>query len=525
MTEENVFCPHKDSITPWYCPKTTFSDSTQPRWSVQCQPLARCIVIVHGNGVRIDFACLVIRILFLALVWFSAWNVLPSEITSTGTVPFDTSCVVLVATLLGGLVHCFTGLPSLLCILLSGALFNNLFFLSSQKSRTVHQVTRVVQQFGLCIILLRAGLLLSWKSLWGTRGSVLLLGTLPLLAEAGTHALVAKYFCGYHTWFAFLQGFLCSPISPAIVLASVAHVRSRGVAPVLGSLLEKASSLDAALGISMIGFFVEIGTNKWSPQLVTLFVVAQTFGGILLGAFTALVGVGILQIKRQNKDASISAKNFFSIYVLLVSCSIVFFGSRKGLVGGASLAVLSMCASLVHVLETNENSFEYGTLRELRYYFIWIWEQITLPILFALVGAQIVFRDLFRWSFLRMAAPCLAVGLMTRIGVTFLLLFILPNVSLSERMCSAILWGGKATTQAAQAIVPLLYFENQVFCDDPLEQEALMVGKQRASDIYLVCMLAVIITSSLASLTYTTLLPRFLKKREHGSQDSNYVDE
>lgn len=158
-----------------------------------------------------------------------------------------------VAANLGGWLMGLTTLPRLIGMLLTGILMQNIGAVNIDGDFKL--VTAQLRKFALCIILTRAGLEMdpeAFKKIWFT---ILKLGLVPWVAEAGVITVMSHYFLGLPWMWGMLLGSIIAAVSPAVVVPCLFRLRTKGygVAKGIPTLIISIAGIDDAASVAIFG--------------------------------------------------------------------------------------------------------------------------------------------------------------------------------------------------------------------------------------------------------------------------------
>jgi NhaP-type Na+/H+ or K+/H+ antiporter len=162
------------------------------------------------------------------------------------------------------------------------------------------EVTLIVQQLALIVILTRAGLGLDLVELKSKSASVLLLTAMPQIVESAVCAAFIIVLFDMPWALAFAAGNMMGAVTPAVVVPACIRLQNMGygVAKGINQIIIAAASLDDILAISMFGIFLGIGMSGagghgvfGDNQLVNSIVTGpfELVGGLILGVLLGLV--------------------------------------------------------------------------------------------------------------------------------------------------------------------------------------------------------------------------------------------
>jgi NhaP-type Na+/H+ or K+/H+ antiporter len=280
------------------------------------------------------------------------------------------------AWLLGRLARA-VGLPAVVGMLAGGALVGAGLGPWMQgvgmpaSAPTAEQLARPVRLAALALVLLRAGLGLSWTDLRGTGPLAVRLGLLPMAADALAVALGVHFLLSLSFPVALVMGFTVAALSPAIVIPGLLRLRERcgGDRHRTVTALLAGAPLDNLAAVVLLGVSLDLALGQaaglW-PALGGLAV--DVAGGLVLGGLGGWAAARVVGIWRRGTEW-------------------VAWAGAGGLVGLAEwlgvssvLAVLAAGMVLAASLRGESDSLKTGLTR--------LWSGVQL-VLFALVGLSV----------------------------------------------------------------------------------------------------------------------------------------
>jgi Kef-type K+ transport system membrane component KefB len=270
--------------------------------------------------------------------------------------------------------------------------------------------------------------------------TVFKLAVLPSTLEAVAVALMAKWFLSFSWPWAFMLGYVVAPISPAVVIPSVLALQDQGYGTTTGipSLMVAAAAIDDVLSLAGFGIFSALCFPGTLVNVPLWFTICSAPINYAIGFVAGLIA-GLVMMLLLPKDEEYNP--WWRAGWLLVLAVVLMKGLKDAHLSGAScLAVLVMCVVVVKVWG-KEVSKPVST------HFTEIWNNLAQPLLFGLVGADVVVNDL-RGEELLIAFGILAVSLSWRLLVTFCAV-LGQGLRWQEQVFISVGWLPKATVQAA----------------------------------------------------------------------------
>jgi NhaP-type Na+/H+ or K+/H+ antiporter len=168
------------------------------------------------------------------------------------------------------------GLPDVLGMTLWGLAIR--WFLAPWWPPEIAGLAPFLKSLALVIILLRAGLGLSRKTLAKVGGTAILLAMVPMLLEALTWFFMSQGILGLPWTSALVLAFLISAVSPAVVVPSMLELQEKGLGKekAVPTMILAGASLDDVFAITMFSLFLGmaggqevsvlsgVGTLGWS---------------------------------------------------------------------------------------------------------------------------------------------------------------------------------------------------------------------------------------------------------------------
>lgn len=319
-------------------------------------------------------------------------------------------------------------LPSLIGFIVAGIIVGP--FVLNLLSTDFLQISNVLREIALLIIIFRAGLNLDINKLFENRLSVVLLSFLPASFEILACVVLGHYFLKLSIIDSAILGCVLSAVSPAVIVPNMIKIidEKYGVKKGIPQMIMSAASID---DIYVITLFLALVSAKESASFDGITLVFQVISKIGLGVIYGLILGKIYNII--HKRISLSSE-----YSLLVIISIIFLINssenilRPYIEFSALLSVMSFGA----IIENGER-FKSG--------FSKLWSVFEI-ILFVLIGSQLDLNYLLLFKF----APFIVVfvSLIVRSVGSFLATHF-SKLNLKERIFVTFSFIPKATVQAA----------------------------------------------------------------------------
>lgn len=302
-------------------------------------------------------------------------------------------------------------------------------------------VSADLREMALIIILLRAGLEMSFKTIAQVGRTALLMSVLPASFELLGVVILAPKLLGVSTLEAAILGAVLSAVSPAVVVPSMIDLQQRKIGTDKGipATLIAAASVDDVLVIvvftSLLGMYLG---NRPNAAACLVRIPISILSGCALGA---AIGLGLVWFfRRVHIRDTVKA-------LIIVSLAIVMVWLESLLAASVPMSgLLAVMAVGVMLLERDEALAE--RLR-VKFEKSWIGAQI---LLFVLVGAQVDISVAWRAGLAGLAAIFGALAFRC-VGVWVALIG--SELTLRERLFCMLAYIPKATVQAAIGAVPL----------------------------------------------------------------------
>lgn len=341
--------------------------------------------------------------------------------------------------LLGGVAGRLFGrlkLPPLLGMLLVGIMMSP-SVLNLLDPMTL-DISGILRQIALIIILTRAGLSLSLRDLKKVGRPAIFMSFVPAIFEIVGIGLLAPLLLGVSPLEALLMGSVLAAVSPAVIVPQMLKVQEKGYGVQKGipQLILAGASIDdvfvivifsALLGI-MQGASISWVTFGWIPVRILLGIAVGLFVGNLLGKLFERV--------RLNADER-------TLTLIAVSFILVTIENET------SLSFSGLLAVMFTGIMIQRKNVKVATQLTRHYNHLWSAASIAL---FVLVGASVNVNFLFQAGVTALAV--IFGGLAFRIVGVFVSL-LGTNLTWKERLFCMIAYSPKATVQASIGGLPL----------------------------------------------------------------------
>ncbi|XP_073988276.1 sodium/hydrogen exchanger 9B2-like isoform X2 [Rhodnius prolixus] len=438
------------------------------------------------------FITLMSAILFIAITWMLLYLILHQEVLPSGDL-FRLAVLVIVAYIVG-IGFTYIQLPALLGMLITGVVLKTVGFF--HLSGVYSDVVIISRNVALSVILIKAGLGLDATAMRKLKFTVLKLAVIPCCAEAIAAAILAHFIIGFPWLWAFLLGFLLSPISPAVVVPTLLNLKERGYGEDKGvsTLVIAASSIDDIFSISAFGIFLSsLFSKEGNLVLEIIHGPLEVVVGLLVGIVWGFVAACF----PHRKDPYVVSKRTAMIGIGGL-CAVI--GSNEiGYPGSGPLACIT--GAFVAAISWKIQGWDEKRPSPVANIFSGFWI-VMQPILFSLIGTEIDLYALLPNN-VGYGIAVVLLSLCVRILVCFLTL-IGGNLNFREIIFVNFAWLPKATVQAAlspQALDVLSKTAN------PSEEDL-----DRAKMLITTAVLAIIITAPAGAIAIALSGPRLLSK-------------
>jgi len=345
--------------------------------------------------------------------------------------------LILIGGWLWGKVFTRLGLPSVLGMTLWGIALS--VWGGSGFPSVIWEIAPFLKSLALIIILLRAGLGISKKTLSKVGGQALMMAFVPCLLEGTSLMLLFHYFMRFPWASAGMTGFLIAAVSPAVVVPSMLDLKERGFGKKndVPTMILAGASLDDVLAITLFSIFLGLGQGESVSMVKTILTLPLSLiGGIIPGVIVGLFLAWYFE--KRHKAIRATEKT-----LLMIGISVLLLQVGDWIHTAALLGIMTSGFILLEKCEP--------AARELAQKFnkAWVFAEI---ILFVLIGMSVDVSVALSAG--GKGLIIIAIGLVFRsIGVLTALAF--SGLSFKEKLFSTVAYLPKATVQAAMGSVPL----------------------------------------------------------------------
>ncbi|KAL0970532.1 hypothetical protein UPYG_G00243360 [Umbra pygmaea] len=442
-------------------------------------------------------AQVVTTVCMAALLFGVVWSINQKQ-TSPGGNLFGIISLFLCAVLGGKLVGMIQlptlpPFPPLLGMLLAGLLLRNVPYVTDAVQ--IDQAwSAALRNIALAIILTRAGLGLDPTALRRLKAVFVRVAVGPCTVEASTVAVMSHFLMGLPWIWAYILGFVLSAVSPAVVVPSMLLLQKEGYGVEKGipTLMMAAGSFDGILAITGFSTCLGVAFSTGSTWMNILKGVLEVVGGSVAGL---LLGLFICFFPSLDQEDVVLKRSTMLLGLAVFSV----FGSRvAGFPGAGGLCTLVMAFTA---------SLGWGAQRAPVAAVLGRFWDIFQPLLFGLIGAEIKISSL-NPNTVGLGMACLAVGLVIRVSVIFLMVFF-GGFNLKEKLFICIAWLPKATVQAAIGSTAL----------DMARESGDEVLIKYGLDVLTVAVLAILTTAPVGALGIGLSGPRLLSRYIHSDPE------
>ncbi|MBN2641295.1 MAG: cation:proton antiporter [Victivallales bacterium] len=328
-------------------------------------------------------------------------------------------------------------LPGLLGMLLAGVLLGP-SCLGLICPDLMH-ISAELRNAALIVILIRAGLGISRKTLNKVGASALRMSCIPGLVEGGVVLVVAHFLLNLPWLEAGMLGFIIAAVSPAVVVPQMLDLKERclGGNKDVPTLVLAGASLDDVFAITVFYVFLNLGTGqKDKIALELLKVPVSIVSGIVIGA---LIGFALLYMFKK-----VHMRDTRKLIVFMIA-AILFHGLEHDL----KLWVASLLGIMTIGFVMLERNDDLAKRMAQKFNKVWVLAEI---LLFVLIGAQVDISVVGHAGLIGLVI--IAAGLSGRSLGVFVAL-IGSGLNRREKLFCVFAYFPKATVQAAIGAIPL----------------------------------------------------------------------
>lgn len=349
--------------------------------------------------------------------------------------------LLIVLTLIGGWIFSRffkkIGLPNVLGMIIWGMFIG--FFAKGNTPESLNELSPFLKSMALIVILLRAGLGISPKTLARVGKTALLMSFLPCIFEGAALMVLLHHFMGFSWVVAGSCSFILAAVSPAVVVPSMLNFQESGLGQdkEVPTIVLAGASLDDVFAITLFSIFLGLSTGQ-DVQIsrALLNIPISILGGILPGI---VVGFGLAWYFRKYHERVRATEKI----LLLLGLAILLVDIGDNIHTAALLGVMTSGFILLERVEHVAHELA-AKLKK-----IWIFAEI---VLFVLIGLSVDLQ--VAWNAGLTGLLIISGGLVFRsLGVWLATLG--SGLNRKERLFCVIAYIPKATVQAAMGSVPL----------------------------------------------------------------------
>jgi len=337
-----------------------------------------------------------------------------------------------------------TKMPGLVGMLVGGFLIRNIW--PAVDEGHDKKLDSTLRNIALAIILIRAGLGLSLKSLMDLKWTMAALSTLPAVAEATVAMALTMPIFGFSVEWGFMTGFILADVSPAVTVPLLLKFQEEGYGAKKGipSILLAGGAFNSVFAITCYGVvqgfnFSGSGTPIWETILRG---VMDVIGGVLCGVLAGWIICNV----------SSKLNTYYRFTITFVFALVLIFALKEDPIkstGGNALAVLVMGLTIANLWPDAE--FE-----GMKAVFNMVWTFVGECALFSLLGASLSVAMLDGET-VGLGLLIIFTALLIRAIIAVAVVSIGTDWAVKDRIFTAITWCPKATVQAALSGVALDY--------------------------------------------------------------------
>jgi NhaP-type Na+/H+ or K+/H+ antiporter len=356
-------------------------------------------------------------------------------------------------------------------------------------------ILALLQEFktaALIVILIRAGLGISKKTLQKIGGPAIKMSFIPGVFEGFTILLIAHFLLHFTIIESGILGFIIAAVSPAVVVPQMLELKANGFGQKkeIPTLILAGASVDDVFAITIFGVFIGLASGTAVSYSNLLIGVPL---GILLGAVIGIgIGFGLIWFFKQFHIRDTKKVLIFMI-VSVMFYEFTEIETIKEIIPLAGL--LGIMAIGFVILEKNN---VLANRLASKFNKVWVFAEI---LLFVYIGTQVQIKEL-NSSLLGIGIIILAIGLFARsIGVWISL--IKSDLNTKEKFFCIISYLPKATVQAAIGAVPLsMIYDGRISS----------ISIENGQTILALAVLSIVVTAPLGAIGIKLFGPKLLEK-------------
>ncbi len=348
---------------------------------------------------------------------------------------FANLAVVVLAALILSFLFEKIKLPGLLGMILTGIIFGPyvLDFISPE----VLQESAELRSIALIVILIRAGLGISRKTLHKVGKSAVKMSFIPCIIEGAIVTVASHFILGLPLAEAGILGFIIAAVSPAVVVPQMLHLKEMGLGENkdVPTLVLAGASVDDVFAITIFGAFMALALGEHTNPLLLIGKIPLS---IVLGIGAgAILGFALVWFFKR-----VSMRDTLRVLIFMI-IAVLFHELENFLPIATLIGIMTIGFVILEKYNTLAKRFA-GKFNK-----IWVFAEI---LLFVLIGAEVNIGVAADSGLLGLAIIGIAI-LARASGV--LIALIRSHLDLKEKLFCVIAYTPKATVQAAIGAIPL----------------------------------------------------------------------
>jgi len=398
--------------------------------------------------------------------------------------------IIIFCALIGNVLFQKIGLPGILGMILTGIVLGPSYF--DLINPEVHELLQEFKTVALIVILIRAGLGISKKTLNKIGGPAIRMGFVPGVFEGIAVTIASHFLLNLPIYEAGMLGFIIAAVSPAVVVPQMLELKESGVGKnkEVPTLVLAGASVDDVFAITIFGVFAGLAGGN-STNWLGLIISVPT--GIALGAAIG-VGIGYLLVwffKKYHIRDTMKVIIFMIIAVVFYEVS-----ESPGVKSFLPIAALLGIMAIGFVILEKYNVLAKRMASKFNK--VWVLAEV---LLFVYIGSEVKMSEL-NGNLIAVGMLILTVGLLFRSAGVWVSL-LRSDLNNKERFFCMIAYIPKATVQAAMGAVPLT-----MMMDGKMGDMAMESGQT----ILAIAVLSIIVTAPIGAIGIRKTAPILLKQ-------------
>ena len=331
-------------------------------------------------------------------------------------------------------------IPKLITYLVMGIIVGNIYTAMPMNLHISDNV-KEISKLALSVVLFKAGLGISVKTLKKVGFRAGLLGTLPNLAEGFAVAGLAMAFLKFNFMEAGLLGFALNAVSPAVVIPTMSKIQDEGYGNKSGitTMNLASASIDDVVSLTLFSIFLGLSVGNNSGALGNYKELVIVITGIAIALIVGYIFVKLYGKTNKWLQLAMAAAIILVVYVYEIAFHDHMYVSL-------TMFVMVLGFTIANIRpELKANLSKYTSK-------VWNIAQIAL---FFTVGSAVIFTKAFGthtgWGIL-----IILIGLSARLIISYLCL-IGSTFNNKQRLFNVFANIPKATVQATVGAIPLAY--------------------------------------------------------------------